>query len=407
MSNRLIHMVAVIGALMRVSCSAPVIGAEAHGGAKGRRAPDYLSGDEARSASLYRDVLPTVVTIFTEKKVIQKENQVQQQSLGSGVIVSAENHVLTAAHVVQGANVILVKTSDGKKRPAKLLFSEVSADIALLQFITIEPERPHAKIGDSDRLAVGQMAFAIGSPYGLENSFSVGYISGFHEFNRLYDGTIKAEFIQTDAAINIGNSGGPIFNSQAEVIGIASRIITQSGGFQGLGFVVAINTAKQLMALEDRVWMGIASSIITQSGGFQGLGLVVAINTAKQLMALEDRVWLGIEGVFLNRQVIATIMNHDLEGGLLIERVAKGSPADKAGLRGGAFAGRLMGREFLLGGDLIIQFNTHEICHLECLIEAKKHLSGIDKIPVTYMREGIEITTVIDVSQSRRNFLKK
>ncbi len=370
MSNRLIHMVAIIGALMLVSCSAPVIGAEAHGGAKGRRAPDYLSGDEARSAFLYRDVLPTVVTIFTEKKVIQKENQVQQQSLGSGVIVSAENHVLTAAHVVQGADVILVKTSDGKKRPAKLLFSEVSADIALLQFITIEPERPHAKIGDSDRLAVGQMAFAIGSPYGLENSFSVGYISGFHEFNRLYDGTIKAEFIQTDAAINIGNSGGPIFNSQAEVIGIAS-------------------------------------SIITQSGGFQGLGLVVAINTAKQLMALEDRVWLGIEGVFLNRQVIATIMNHDLEGGLLIERVAKGSPADKAGLRGGAFAGRLMGREFLLGGDLIIQFNTHEICHLECLIEAKKHLSGLDKIPVTYMREGIEITTVIDVSQSRRNFLKK
>jgi len=370
MSNRLIHMVAIIGALMLVSCSAPVIGAEAHGGAKGRRAPDYLSGDEARSASLYRDVLPTVVTIFTEKKVIQKENQVQQQSLGSGVIVSAENHVLTAAHVVQGADVILVKTSDGKKRPAKLLFSEVSADIALLQFITIEPERPHAKIGDSDRLAVGQMAFAIGSPYGLENSFSVGYISGFHEFNRLYDGTIKAEFIQTDAAINIGNSGGPIFNSQAEVIGIAS-------------------------------------SIITQSGGRQGLGLVGAINTAKQLMALEDRVWLGIEGVFLNRQIIATIMNHDLEGGLLIERVAKGSPADKAGLRGGAFAGRLMGREFFLGGDLIIQFNTHEICHLECLIEAKKHLSGLDKIPVTYMREGIEITTVIDVSQSRRNFLKK
>jgi len=370
MWKRLVNIMVIIGALMLISCSKPVIGAEEHGGTKGRSAPNYLSGDEARSAALYRDVLPTVVTIFTEKKVIKKKNQAQERSLGSGVVISAENHVLTAAHVVQGADVILVKTSDGKQRQAKLLFSEISADIALLQFITIEPERPYARIGDSDRLAVGQRAFAIGSPYGLENSFSVGYISGFHEFNRLYDGTIKAEFIQTDAAINTGNSGGPIFNSQAEVIGIASRIISRSGGFQGLGFVVAINTAKQLMALEDRVWM-------------------------------------GIEGIFLNREVIANIMNHDLEGGLLIERVAKGSPADNAGLRGGSYSGRLMDREFLLGGDLIIQFNTHKICHMECLLEAKKNLSGLDKIPVTYLREGIEMTTVIDVSQSRRNYLKK
>ena len=218
------------------------------------------------------------------------------------------------------------------------------------------------------RSSSGQRAFAIGSPYGLENSFSVGYISGFHEFNSLYDGAIKAEFIQTDAAINTGNSGGPIFNSQSEVIGIAS-------------------------------------SIITQSGGFQGLGLVVAINTAKQLMALENRVWLGIEGVFLTRAMIAAIMNHDLDGGVLIERVAKGSPADKAGLRGGSLSGRLMGREFLLGGDLIIQFNTKEACPLECLFDAKKHLSGMDEIPVTFLREGVEMATVVDVSQSRQNYL--
>jgi serine protease Do len=310
------------------------------------------------------------VTILTEKQDIQWDDKEQEGSLGSGVIVSAENHVLTAAHVVQGAEVINIKTSDGKQRQAKLLFSEASADIALLQFITLEPDRPYASIGDSDRLAVGQHAFAIGSPYGLENSFSVGYISGFREFNRLYDGTIKAEYIQTDAAINTGNSGGPIFNSQAEVIGIASSILTQSGGFQGLGFVVAINTAKQLMALENRVWM-------------------------------------GIEGVFLNRALIAGIMNRDLEGGLLIERVAKGSPADKAGLRGGSFPGQIMGREFLLGGDLIIQFSTKELCPLECMLEAKKHFSGVDKIPVTYLREGVEMTTVMDVSQSRLNYLER
>jgi len=370
MSSRIVHSMMIIWALMLLSCSAPVIGAEEHAIPKDRRAPDYLSGDEKRSAALYQKVLPTVVTILTEKQDIQWDDKEQEGALGSGVIVSAENHVLTAAHVIQGAEVINIKTSDGKERQAKLLFSEASADIALLQFITLEPEQPYASIGDSDRLAVGQRAFAIGSPYGLENSFSVGYISGFREFNRLYDGTIKAEFIQTDAAINTGNSGGPIFNSQAEVIGIASSILTQSGGFQGLGFVVAINTAKQLMALENRVWM-------------------------------------GIEGVFLNRALIAGIMNRDLEGGLLIERVAKGSPADKAGLRGGSFPGQIMGREFLLGGDLIIQFSTKERCPLECLLEAKKYLSGVDNIPVTYLREGVEMTTVMDVSQSRLNYLER
>ena len=368
MSNRNISLWIIIWAFMLLSCSAPVINAVENEEAKIRKAPSYLSGDEAKSVALYRKVLPTVVTIFTEKQVIQMDGEKQEQSLGSGVIVSAANHVLTAAHVVQGAEVITIKTSDGKQRQGKLLFSEASADIALLQFATMEPKRAYAAIGDSDRLAVGQRAFAIGSPYGLENSFSVGYISGFHEFNSLYDGTIKAEFIQTDAAINTGNSGGPIFNSQSEVIGIAS-------------------------------------SIITQSGGFQGLGLVVAINTAKQLMALENRVWMGIEGVFLTRAMIAAIMNRDLDGGLLIERVAKGSPADKAGLRGGSLSGRLMGREFLLGGDLITQFNTKETCPLDCLFDAKKHLSGMDKIPVTFLREGVEMATVIDVSQSRLNYL--
>ena len=370
MSRRIVNLTIIIWSLMLLSCSAPVINAEEQARAKERRAPNYLSGDEAKSVALYQKVLPTVVTIFTEKQVIQMGGKEQGHSLGSGVIVSATNHVLTAAHVVQGAEVIYIKTSDGKQRQAKLLFSEANADIALLQFAVIEPKRPYAAIGDSDRLAVGQRAFAIGSPYGLENSFSVGYISGFHEFNTLYEGTVKAEFIQTDAAINTGNSGGPIFNSQAEVVGIASSIITQSGGFQGLGFVVAINTAKQLMALENRVWM-------------------------------------GIEGVFLTRAMIAAIMNHDLEGGLLIERVATDSPAEKAGLRGGAISGQLMGREFLLGGDLIIQFSTPDVCPLECLFDAKKYLSGIDKIPVTYLREGVEMTTVIDVSQSRLNYLER
>ena len=334
-----------------------------------RTIPDYLSSEELQAAKVYRKILPTVVTIYTSQSILQHGGQVQQGGIGSGVLISPECHVLTAAHVIKGAEEINVKTNDGKLRPAELLFSETSADIALIKLITPAPELEHAELGDSDQLAVGQMAYAIGSPYGLENSFSVGHISGFRDFDRYYDGTIRAKFIQTDAAINMGNSGGPILNSKGQVIGIASQIISVSGGFQGIGFVVPINTAKELLSLKDRVW-------------------------------------LGIEGIYLNREGISKILNRDLKGGLLIERVAKGSPADKAGLKGGSVPARMMNRDFLLGGDLIVEFGTQEACNSECLNEANKHFSGLDQIPVKFLRGGKIMETTIDLSSSRQNFLE-
>ena len=331
--------------------------------------PDYLSGAELQSAKVYKAVVPAVVTIFTSREVIQEGGAAKKGGIGSGVLISEECHVLTAAHVVRGADEIVVKTQDGKMRPAELLFSETGADIALLKLMAPAPELKHAELGDSDRLVVGQSVYAIGSPYGLENSFSVGHISGFRSFDRYYDGSIQAKFIQTDAAINMGNSGGPLLNSKAQVIGIASQILSVSGGFQGIGFIVPINTAKKLLSLKDRVW-------------------------------------LGIEGIYLNREGISTLMNRDLKGGLLIERVTKGSPADKAGLRGGSVPSRMLGRNFLLGGDLIVEFGTREACNSDCLAEANKHFGGIDKIPVKFLRGGKILETIIDLSGTRQNFLE-
>lgn len=357
-----------LGAILCVLWTANAV-AQQHAERKQRLAPDYLSGEEAQAAGLYRKALPTVVIIATTRQVLTEEGLEQRSGIGSGVLISPECHVLTAAHVVEGADGILVKTHDGELRPAELLFSESAADIALLKFQTPAPELSHATLGDSDALAVGQLAYAIGSPYGLENSLSVGHISAFREFNRLYDGTIRAEFIQTDAAINSGNSGGPIFNSRGEVIGIASRILTVSGGFQGLGFVVAINTAKQLMTLEDRPW-------------------------------------IGIEGIFLGRKQLGSLLNLDLDGGLLILRVTKGSPADRAGLRGGSIPARVLGQDIPLGGDLLLEFGTQETCHSECLVHAHRRISGMDRIPVKFLRDGKITETIIDVSATRRNFLK-
>jgi serine protease Do len=360
----LIFIVVLYG-FVATSCSAEVIA-----GPKERKAPDYLTIDEAQSARVYRKVLPSVVTILTSQKVFQEGREVQQKALGSGVLISPQCHVLTAAHVVSGAEEIMVKTQDGNLHPAEFLFSEAGADIALIRFIEPVPGLQHAELGDSDELVVGQAAYAIGSPYGLENSFSVGHISGFRDFGRFYDGTIPARFIQTDAAINVGNSGGPLLNSKGQVVGIASRILSVSGGFQGIGFVVPINTAKALLSFKDRFW-------------------------------------LGIEGIYLNEEGVGRLLNRDLKGGLLIERVAKGSPADKAGLQGGSVQARMLGREFLLGGDLVISFGEEEACNSDCLVEANKRFADLDRLPVKFLRGGVVMETTIDLSLSRRDFLEK
>lgn len=357
--------IVVLYGFVATSCSAEVIA-----GPKERKAPDYLTVDEAQSARVYRKVLPSVVTILTSQKVFQEGREVQQKALGSGVLISPQCHVLTAAHVVSGAEEIMVKSQDGNLHPAEFLFSEAGADIALIRFIEPVPGLQHAELGDSDQLVVGQAAYAIGSPYGLENSFSVGHISGFRDFGRFYDGTIPARFIQTDAAINVGNSGGPLLNSKGQVVGIASRILSVSGGFQGIGFVVPINTAKALLSFKDRFW-------------------------------------LGIEGIYLNEEGVARLLNRDLKGGLLIERVAKGSPADKAGLQGGSVQARMLGREFLLGGDLVISFGEEEACNSDCLVEANKRFADSDRLPVKFLRGGVVMETTIDLSLSRRDFLEK
>ena len=357
-------------ALIILSISPSLWAQSGHGHAKPkmRTAPAYLSPDEQKVAAIYEKVIPTVVTIFTTSANYTQEGKVKNQGLGSGVLISHDCYILTAAHVVDGSNKILVKTYDGRTREATILFSEKSADIALLRLDLPDPNLVHAVFGDSDQLTVGQNVYAVGSPYGLENSFSSGIISAFRGFDRLYDGTVNLEFIQTDAAINSGNSGGPLFNSQGEVIGIAS-------------------------------------SILTVSGGFQGIGMVVAINTAKDLLSFEERPWIGVESVFLDRDQFTKLFNLDIEGGFLIQNVAANSPAAKAGLLGGFISAQLAGSEILFGGDIILEIDGQETCHVGCIKEAEKVYKDKDNIDVRYLRAGKEYTVTLNTSETRRNFL--
>ncbi len=167
-------------------------------------------------------------------------------SIGSGVLISDNGEVMTAAHLVQTADEITVKLSNGKFVDAHVVSSVPFAGIALLQLESVPRDIPAARLGDSRKVQVGDEVFVVGSPYGLNHVPTVGHISGRHQQNIMLGGFETVEFFQTDAFINRGNSGGPMFNKDGEVIGIMSHILF-TGSFERLGFAVTSTTAKRLL----------------------------------------------------------------------------------------------------------------------------------------------------------------
>jgi serine protease Do len=175
-----------------------------------------------------------------------------------------------------------------------------------------------APLGDSDKVEVGDQIFVIGAPHGISYTLTVGYISARRRPNTVFSGLSLAEFFQTDAAINEGNSGGPMFNMAGEIVGIVSAIISKSGGSQGLGFVATSNMARQLLLQRRSFWGGLSGSFITRTS--------------------------------------AKILNVPPPGeGMLIERVAKNSPAALIGLKGGTTRATIGGENLILGGDIILE----------------------------------------------------
>ena len=241
---------------------------------------------------------------------------VKYNEVGSGVLASADGKVLTAAHVVQIADDITVEFDNGESVPARVIASEVKADLALLQLARVPAGTPPALLGDSGRVQIGEEVFVIGAPYGVARTLTVGHVSGRHKPNTIYAELPLAEFIQTDAPINRGNSGGPMFNMRGEVIGIVSHIISKSGGYEGLGFVVSSNMARQLMLERRPFWSGVT--------------------------------WFEVSGE------LAQYLNVPQPFALLVEEVAKGSPAEAIGLAPSRAVARLDGRDIPLGGDIVL-----------------------------------------------------
>jgi S1-C subfamily serine protease len=224
---------------------------------------------------------------------------------------------MIASHVVHALDEITVEFLGGETVTARVVASEPAADLSLLKLDRVPPGSRVAALADSSKVQVGDQVIVVGAPYGLSHSLSVGYVSARWAPNTVYRTMPLAEFFQTDAVINTGNSGGPMFSVKGEVIGIVSHNISKSGGSDGLGFVVTLNTARQLL-LEKRSF------------------------------------WSDLEGVVLNDELADLLNLPNRASGFIVKTVAKGSPADQFGLRGATQVVIISGQEVPLGGDIIL-----------------------------------------------------
>src|SRR5262245_18822901 len=186
---------------------------------------------------VFRKVDPSVVVIRAKgRDVGGGGGAVRFNEIGSGVLISADGRVMTAAHVVHAMDEINVELASGETVPARVVASEPAADLSLMKLERVPPSAKPAPLANSDAVRIGDQVIVVGAPYGLAHSMTVGWISARWGPNTVYKEMPLAEFFQTDAVINQGNSGGPMFNMAGEVVGIVSHNISKSGGSEGLGF---------------------------------------------------------------------------------------------------------------------------------------------------------------------------
>jgi S1-C subfamily serine protease len=275
---------------------------------------------------------------------------------------------------VQTVDVAIVEFSDGQEIGARVIGSDVQSDVALLQLKEIPKGVVPATLGDSDKVEVGDEIFVIGAPYGISQTLSVGHLSGRHRLNR-NDQTTAVEFLQTDASINTGNSGGPMFDVEGKVIGIVSSIMSHTGGSEGLAFATAANTAKQLLLERKPFWSGIDGLVVTGA--------------------------------------MAKALNLPQSTGVLVQRIGDGSIGSQLGINPGTLRATIRGMDILLGGDVILSVNNITIIdprsaqslgsftsdeNYEKIYNSVAALKPGDPLVVTVFREGkvLKLTTTIE-----------
>lgn len=274
-----------------------------------------------------------------------------QRSVGSGFIVSADGYILTNQHVVGTASQAVVQLHDRREYLAKVVGVDADSDVALLKIDA--KSLPTVAIGDDDALNVGAWVVAIGSPFGLENSVTVGIVSGKH---RSLSDNKYVPFIQTDTVINPGNSGGPLFNLKGEVVGMNSQIYSRSGGYQGLSFATPIS---------------------------------VVMRVVNQLRAGKpvQRGWLGVQIQDINFR-LGQSLGLERAQGALVSRVLDDSPAGKAGIK---------------VGDVIIRFNQQLVNSAAALPPIVGQIPPGKTVPARVLRDGKKKTLKVTIGTLKHN----
>jgi S1-C subfamily serine protease len=330
--------------------------------------------EEQQNIAVYKRAMPSVVNIMSTAVVCCDFflQAVPQQGQGSGFLVDNQGHILTNNHVIDNAQNVEVTLWNKKKFKASVIGTDRIHDIALLQIHDAQGLQP-VTLSDSSNLMVGQRVYAIGNPFGFSGTMTRGIISAIRSV-QLPSGNRIEDAIQTDASVNPGNSGGPLLNSRGEVIGITTMIASNPNGgadqSAGIGFAIPISTAKAV--LEDFMRYG-----QMRRPSLDTINLPIGPDEAQQI---------GLPADY----------------GILIMRVLPGGAAERAGLRGGtqlAFKGNT---QVMLGGDLIVDFDGHEITNTQDLTNALNAHHAGDTVVLTIYRGRQRLNVKVTLSDAKQ-----
>jgi S1-C subfamily serine protease len=322
--------------------------------------------DELENIDVYERLNEAVVNITTETVAINwfLEPVPQDGGSGSGSIIDTRGYVLTNNHVIENAYKIFINLADGSQFEGKVIGTDPENDLAVLKFDP--PKGVQLKtipFGDSGNLKVGQKVLAIGNPFALERTLTVGIVSGLGRPIQSSSNTIIRDMIQTDASINPGNSGGPLLDAMGRMIGINTMIYSPSGGSVGIGFAVPVNTAKRVVAE------------LIQYGKVR-------------------RGWIDATVV----QLFPALVNYaklPVTSGLLVSQTKKGGYAERAGIRQGSEPVRYGNSVIYLGGDIITMVDGIKISRLADLYSALEDNKPGDKVTVEINRNGKPISLTV------------
>lgn len=330
-----------------------------------------LGSDELNNIEIYKMASPSVayITSTVYRQTFFYGLQAAKD-LGSGFIINADGEILTNYHVISGSQQVEVTLPDQTKYKAAILVRDRVNDLALIK---IEPKKKLTplNLGDSDRLQVGQKVLAIGNPFGFDGTLTTGVISSLNRPIEAENNHRMEGMIQTDASINSGNSGGPLLDSQGNVIGMNTAIYGPNGGSVGIGFALPINRAKTM--LDD-------------------------------FRAGRKPARLGISTVYVAGDV-AQALELPTAGGLLIQEVSPGSSAEGAGLRGAKRLVLIGNQEVGIGGDFITAIDGKKVTEIDAVTRAlaKKH-SG-DILDLTVYRGGRSVDMKVKLGEASEDVL--